>query len=103
DAGADLPLAAVLAADDAEVGELGLILGEDLGRGVGGAVVDDDPEVRRARLGGDGIERPPHVGGFVAAGADEYQLLALTHVRSLPGTSLARLPRGCRGGPAVPP
>ena len=59
---------------NAEEGQLGGGAGEDLGRRVCGAVVDDQPEVGRPGLGGNGADRPLQVCGLVAGGGDQQQL-----------------------------
>src|SRR4029453_6499975 len=68
DAGPDGTLAAIFATDDFDVGELVGEFLENGRRGVGGAVIDDDPEGRGNGLFRDAVERAAREVGFVAAG-----------------------------------
>jgi hypothetical protein len=57
--------------DHAQIGQLPRVLLEDRGCGVGGAVVDHDPERRRHALPRHALRRTTHVFRLVAAGRQE--------------------------------
>ena len=70
-AAADLAEAAVVPLDHLQVGDLGLVGLQDLGRAVGRAVVDHDPECRRNALPHHAVERAGQILLFVPAGRDQ--------------------------------